>query len=96
MSKKGSGVMKNMKIRISICPTSLEVGEDAMDEEKYLDAIQAAVAAAFPDADICLQVGHRQGDEWFQVNGEELSALRALVFSIDCSDESICEAIPAW
>ena len=83
------------RIEISICPTGLEVGEDVMDAEAYLDAIRTAVLATWPDARIAtLQVGYRQGDEWFRLNGRDSDAVRAVVDCIDCSDEKLYPPVP--
>ncbi|HYG78667.1 MAG TPA: hypothetical protein VEK08_26945 [Planctomycetota bacterium] len=81
-----------MKISISICPTNLEVGSDVMDEYKYLARIEEVVTEAYPDAKITCQVGHRQGDEWFKIDGKSSEELYELVQGIDCSDESLYAA----
>ena len=61
-----------MKISISICPTTLEFNNgDRYGEDALLDAIRGFIARKHPDATIsCLQVGHRQGDEWATVDGD--------------------------
>ena len=62
-----------MTISISICPTSLEFDNgDRYDEAALLDAMRAFIVAAHPDAvTSCLQVGHRQGDAWARIDGDE-------------------------
>ena len=62
-----------MTISISICPTTLEFNNgDRYDEAALLDAIRRFVGRHHPDAVIsCLQVGHRQGDAWARIDGDE-------------------------
>ena len=62
-----------MTISISICPTTLEFNNgDRYDEAALLDAMRAFIVATQPDAVIsCLQVGHRQGDAWARIDGDE-------------------------
>ena len=65
-----------MRINISICPTTLEFGDGSRyDEDKLLDAIREFVEANYPNRHpiyySCLQVGHRQGDAWASVDGDE-------------------------
>jgi hypothetical protein len=62
-----------MVISISICPTTLEFAAgDHYDADKLLAAIREFVAAQHPGARIAtLQIGHRQGDEWARVDGDE-------------------------
>lgn len=82
----------NMDIRISICPTNMEVGSegDLLDEEAYLSAIRDAVESRWPDATIsCLQVGYWQGDEWFALDGQRSDEVREIVEGIDTSDETL-------
>lgn len=80
-----------MRIDISICPTNLESGTDGeiMDSDLYLAAIEELVATEYPDAWVETQIGYRQGDEWFRIDGDEDDALLALVLSLDTSDESL-------
>ena len=69
-----------MNISISICPTSLEYSNgDTYDQELLLSAIREFIEKQHPDATIsCLQIGHRQGDEWARIDGD-----------IDAGDELI-------
>ena len=62
-----------MNISISICPTSLEYANgDTYDQELLLGAIREFIEKKHPGAVIsCLQIGHRQGDEWARVDGDE-------------------------
>ena len=62
-----------MTISISICPTTLEFNNgDRYDEAAVLDAIRRFIGRHHPDAVIsCLQVGHRQGDAWARIDGDE-------------------------
>lgn len=79
-----------MKISISICPTNLEIGGDLLDEELYLSKIREVVIARWPTAKITtLQIGYRQGDEWFTFDGCESDELQTLVSEIDTSDETL-------
>ena len=60
-----------MNISISICPTSLQFDNgDTYDEQKLLAAIRKFIEQQHPGATIsCLQIGHRQGDQWAKVDG---------------------------
>jgi len=62
-----------MKVSISICPTTLEFANgDFYDADKLLAAIRRHIEERYPKAKItCLQVGHRQGDEWSRVDGDD-------------------------
>lgn len=62
-----------MKISISICPTTLEFNNgDRYEEAALLDAIRSFISRRHPEAEIiCLQIGHRQGDDWATVDGED-------------------------
>lgn len=62
-------------INISLCPTRLEINGDRYDEEKLLAAIESYAAERLRDeiTVACLQVGFRQGDEWFAVDGDALA-----------------------
>jgi hypothetical protein len=62
-----------MKISISLCPTTLEYNNgDRYDAGALLDAMRAFILNAHPDARIyLLQIGHRQGDEWATVDGDD-------------------------
>jgi hypothetical protein len=62
------------RISISLCPTGLEFANgDMYDAGKVLAAIRAFAAAHFPEGArfSTLQYGHRQGDAWAQVDGDE-------------------------
>jgi hypothetical protein len=60
-----------MNISISICPASLQFDNgDTYDEQKLLAAIRSYIEKEAPGATIsCLQIGHRQGDQWAKVDG---------------------------
>lgn len=62
-----------MKINISLCPTSLEFANgDRYDEGNLLAAIRSFIEERHPTATItCLQIGHRQGDEWARIDGDD-------------------------
>lgn len=62
-----------MNVSISLCPTDLEFPNgDRYDESKLLDAIRRFVAVMYPEAKITtLQVGHRQGDGWARIDGDD-------------------------
>ena len=62
-----------MNLNISLCPTILEFDNgDRYDAGVLLDAMRAFIIDAHPDARIaCLQIGHRQGDNWATVGGDE-------------------------
>lgn len=62
-----------MKISISLDPTDLEYSDGSRyDVEKLLARLREFVLAKYPDARITtLQVGHRQGDCWSLVDGDE-------------------------
>jgi hypothetical protein len=62
------------RISISICPTALEFSSgDMYDADKVLDAIREFAVEHFPEgaAFSTLQIGHRQGDAWAKVDGDE-------------------------
>jgi len=61
-----------VNISISICPTSLEFDNgDTYHEGRLLAAIREFIEQKHPDATIsCLQIGHRQGDEWARIDGD--------------------------
>lgn len=69
-----------MKISISICPTSLEfTSGDLYDEHNLLAGIRSFVEERHPTATItCLQIGHRQGDEWSRIDGDEEAGIELL------------------
>jgi len=60
-------------ISISIDPTDLEfTSGDRYDPEKLLAAIREFALEGYPDAKFpVLQIGHKQGDCWSRVNGDE-------------------------
>lgn len=60
-----------MNISISICPATLQFDNgDTYDEQKLLAAIRAFIEQKHPSAVIsCLQIGHRQGDQWAKIDG---------------------------
>jgi hypothetical protein len=62
-----------MNVSISICPTELEFASgDHYDERKLLAAIREFVEQRHPEATItCLQVGPRQGDGWWRIDGDD-------------------------
>ena len=65
--------MTTTRIDISICPTSLEFTcGDRYDESLLINAIEEYAKKKFPGGVTlaCLQVGHRQGDEWAKINGD--------------------------
>ena len=79
-----------MRISISIDSVDMEIGDDVLDEDAYLNRIRAAVNESFPGAVItCLQVGYRQGDAWTQINGKHSDELLSVIQRIDTSDESL-------
>lgn len=87
-----------MKISISICPTSLEYANgDRYDEHALLAAIRTYIEQRHPDATItCLQVGHRQGDEWAKIDGDSEAGdeLLSAFFSDHGADEDLFVAEP--
>lgn len=84
-----------MKISISICPTDMEwANGDKYHEGRLLDAIRGFVARRWPDATITtLQVGHRQGQEWATIDGDEEAGydLMATFWHQHAADESLFE-----
>lgn len=62
-----------MNISISICPASLEYTDgDTYHEGRLLAAIREFIEKEQPGATIsCLQIGHRRGDEWARIDGDE-------------------------
>ena len=87
-----------MKVSSSICPTDLEVGSegDRYAEAALLEAIREFIEARLGKlAEItCLQVGHRQGDKWARIDGDEEAgeALLADFFEDHGSDEDLFAA----
>jgi len=84
-----------MKISISICPTELEVGSEGhmYDEGALLDAIREFIEARLGTLAriTCLQVGHRQGDSWATIDGDEEAGGELLddFFAARGSDEEL-------
>ena len=89
-----------MKISISICPTEMEVGSEGhlYDETALLEAIREFIEARLGKLAeiVCLQVGHRQGDKWARIDGDEESgaALLADFFEDHGIDEDLFLAPP--
>ena len=77
------------RVRVSVCPTSLEFSNgDMLAEDAYLASIRVGIYTRWPHAEIhTLQVGHRQGDEWCTLNGEDSDELLESVQSVDTSAE---------
>jgi hypothetical protein len=81
-----------MNMNISICPTSLEVDGDRYDEAALLAAIRVYIEARHPGARITrLQVGHRQGDAWARIDGDDNAGeeLMAEFFERHGADETL-------
>ena len=84
-----------MRVSISICPTEMESGNqgDLYDKEALLDAIREFVAGRLGEsAEVtCLQVGHRQGDGWAKIDGDEEAgeALMEAFWEEHGTDESL-------
>jgi hypothetical protein len=89
-----------MKISISICPTEMEVGSegDRYDEAALLEAIREFIEARLGKVAeiVCLQVGHRKGDEWARIDGDDEAgaALLADFFEDHGSDDDLFVAKP--
>jgi len=79
------------KIDISICPTTLEDTDgNQIDQDAYMALVRRVVADHWPDARITIQIGHRQGDEWYTVNGRASRELREYIAeAVDWTDEDI-------
>lgn len=61
-----------MKIDISLCPSELQFPNgDTYDEEKLCEAISYFCSERYPNADVSVQVGARQGHKWALVNRDE-------------------------
>jgi len=80
-----------MKIDISICPTcATDTDGNELDTDAYLARIRAVVAEHWPDATIAIQMGYRQGDEWYHINGSPSGQLREYITEhVDWSDEDL-------
>lgn len=58
-------------VDISLCPTWLEYNTgDTYDTTALLNAMREFIEARHPNANISLQIGHRQGDAWSLVDGD--------------------------
>lgn len=58
---------RKIVLRISLCPTDMEVGGDMLDESAVLAEIESVAAERWSGAKIefeTLQIGHRQGDRF--------------------------------
>jgi hypothetical protein len=80
-----------MRIDISICPTSLEdIDGHQMDEQALIARIRQVVSQKWPNATLAVQVGHRQGDEWYKLNGRPSQEVQlCVVEDIDWTDEDL-------
>lgn len=81
------------RIEISLDPTDLEfTNGDRYDPDKLLDAIKEFALSCYPDATfVTLQVGYRQGDCWYRVNGdrEEGNSLMEQFWHARAADEDL-------
>ena len=81
------------RISISICPTAMQYANgDTYDSDKLLAAIRLFAITRHPDATFTtLQIGHRQGDEWAKVDGDEEAGadLLAAFFNAHGTDEDL-------
>ena len=88
---------RKIVLRISICPTGLEQGDqgETMDEVSLLAAIEAVAAERWPGCDVVfkvLQVGLRQGDAFSEcwVDGvRDDEQAQQLLEDVDYSDENL-------
>ena len=88
---------RKIVLRISICPTSLEQGDqgETMDEVSLLAAIESVTAERWPGCEVVfkvLQVGLRQGDAFAEcwvdgVRNDEQA--QQLLEDVDYSDENL-------
>jgi len=62
---------------------------DVLNEQKYLARIREIMSDKWPDAHLDVQVGYRQGDEWFRLNGIDSEEVREAVHGIDVSSEDL-------
>jgi hypothetical protein len=79
-----------MNVSISICPTEMEFNDGSRyDEQALLDAIREFVMQRHPEARIAtLQIGHRQGDAWARVDGDDEAGGELLAaFWEGCGDD---------
>jgi hypothetical protein len=69
-----------VRIDISICPTDLPENNgcgDGHGPNVVLAELKAFVDKVYPGADVrCLQIGHRQGDGWAAVDGDDEAGAR--------------------
>lgn len=84
-------------ISISICPASLEfVNGDQYDSDSLLAAIREFANETYPTGVTfaALQIGHRQGDGWAFVDGDDEAGERFLdeFFAERGLDEDLFEA----
>lgn len=88
--------IQKITLKISLCPTSMEQGDqgDLLDKAKVFDAIRAAAILKWPACRVMfptLQVGHQQGDAFARcwVDGErDDSQADSLLEAIDWSNEA--------
>jgi hypothetical protein len=68
------------RIDISICPADLPENNgcgDGHDPNVVLAELKKFVDKVYPGADVrCLQIGHRQGDGWAAVDGDDEAGAR--------------------
>jgi hypothetical protein len=84
-----------VNISISICPTSLVFDNgDEYNPHWLLVAVRKFIEEKHPGATIsCLQIGHRQGDQWAKIDGDEEagSGLLAEFYERHGADEDLFE-----
>jgi hypothetical protein len=91
------GITPKIVLRVSVCPMSLQHGNegDLIDGELLLTEIESAAAKRWPDCEIefaALQIGHRQGEQFAKcwIDGvRDDEQVYALLESIDYSDERL-------
>lgn len=88
-----------MNVSISICPTDMEFPNgDRYDEDALLAAIREFIESRLGAAATisCLQVGHRQGDAWAKIDGDEEAGADLLqqFFHVHGADEDLFVAEP--
>jgi len=91
------GIKPKIVLRVSVCPSSLQHGNegDLIDGELLLAEIESAAAKRWPECEIefaSLQIGHRQGEQFskFWIDGvRNDEQVYALLESIDYSDERL-------
>ena len=60
---------RKIVLRISLCPTEMEIDGDLLDESLVFAEIKSVAAERWPKAEVefeTLQVGHRQGDKFVE------------------------------